>query len=140
MLKSKQKQPERIDAYPIGININQVHDFVKNIREFGSQDGSLGAADISAEDLGIREAVQLHFHNLRIRVLSLFEDWSHRKKRAEKKLEEIVQLIKTNELLASMLISLHNVYFYQQFMHEIRKSIKSRTFTKFYNKYIKLFN
>ncbi len=49
-------------------------------------------------------------------------------------------LIKTNELLASMLISLHNVYFYQQFMHEIRKSIKSRTFTKFYNKYIKLFN
>ena len=49
-------------------------------------------------------------------------------------------LIKTNELLASMLISLHNVYFYQQFMSEIRKSIKSRTFSKFYNKYIKLFN
>ena len=49
-------------------------------------------------------------------------------------------LIKTNELLASMLISLHNVNFYQQFMNEIRKSIKSRTFTKFYNRYIKLFN
>ena len=49
-------------------------------------------------------------------------------------------LIKTNELLASMLISLHNVNFYQQFMREIRKSIKSRTFTKFYNKYIKLFS
>ena len=71
MLKSKQKQPERIDAYPIGININKVHDFIKNIREFGSHDGSLGDADISAEDLGIREAVQLHFHNLKIRVLSL---------------------------------------------------------------------
>ena len=49
-------------------------------------------------------------------------------------------LIKTNELLASMLISLHNVNFYQQFMYEIRKSIKSRTYSKFYNKYIKLFN
>ncbi len=49
-------------------------------------------------------------------------------------------LIKTNELLASMLISLHNIYFYQEFMYEIRKSIKSRTFTKFFNKYIKLFN
>ncbi len=49
-------------------------------------------------------------------------------------------LIKTNELLASMLISLHNVNFYQQFMYEIRKSIKSRTFTKFYNRYIKLFS
>ncbi len=49
-------------------------------------------------------------------------------------------LIKTNEILASMLISLHNVNFYQQFMGEIRKSIKSRTFNKFYNRYIKLFN
>ena len=49
-------------------------------------------------------------------------------------------LIKTNELLASMLISLHNINFYQQFMSEIRKSIKSRTFGKFYNRYIKLFN
>ncbi len=49
-------------------------------------------------------------------------------------------LIKSNELLASMLISLHNINFYQQFMSEIRKSIKSRTFTKFYNRYIKLFN
>ena len=49
-------------------------------------------------------------------------------------------LIKTNELLASMLISLHNINFYQQFMSEIRKSIKSRTFSKFYNRYIKLFN
>ena len=28
----------------------------------------------------------------------------------------------------------------QQFMYEIRKSIKSRTFTKFYNRYIKLFS
>ena len=49
-------------------------------------------------------------------------------------------LIKSDEILASMLISLHTVNFYQQFMSEIRKSIKSRTFTKFYNKYIKLFN
>ena len=48
-------------------------------------------------------------------------------------------LIKTNELLASMLISLHNIYFYQQFMIEIRKHIKKRTFSKFYKKYIKVF-
>jgi queuine tRNA-ribosyltransferase len=48
-------------------------------------------------------------------------------------------LIKTNEILASMLISLHNVNFYQQFMSEIRKEIKKGNFNKFYNKYIKLF-
>ena len=48
-------------------------------------------------------------------------------------------LIKSNELLASMLISLHNIYFYQQFMIEIRKHIKKGTFSKFYKKYIKLF-
>jgi len=48
-------------------------------------------------------------------------------------------LIKSNEMLASMLISLHNIYFYQQFMREIRKNIKSGTFQTFYKKYMKLF-
>ena len=49
-------------------------------------------------------------------------------------------LIKTNEILASMLISLHNINFYQQFMLEIRKNIKNNTFSTFYKKYISLFN
>ena len=48
-------------------------------------------------------------------------------------------LIKSNEIMASMLISLHNVYFYQQFMREIQKNIKSGTFQTFYKRYIKLF-
>ena len=48
-------------------------------------------------------------------------------------------LIKTNEILASMLISLHNINFYQQFMNEIRKEIKKGTFIKFYNRYINKF-
>jgi len=48
-------------------------------------------------------------------------------------------LIKTNELLASMIISLHNINFYQQFMLEIRKQIKKGTFNNFYRKYIKVF-
>ena len=49
-------------------------------------------------------------------------------------------LIKSNEMMASMLISLHNINFYQQFMHEIRKNIKLGTFSSFYKKYIDLFN
>jgi queuine tRNA-ribosyltransferase len=48
-------------------------------------------------------------------------------------------LIKTNEILASMLISLHNINFYQQFMLKIRKEIKNGTFNSFYNKYINMF-
>jgi queuine tRNA-ribosyltransferase len=48
-------------------------------------------------------------------------------------------LIKTNEILASMLISLHNINFYQQFMLEIRKEIKKGTFNNFYNKYINMY-
>jgi len=48
-------------------------------------------------------------------------------------------LIKANEILASMLISLHNINFYQQFMLEIRKEIKKGTFNNFYNKYIDMF-
>ena len=49
-------------------------------------------------------------------------------------------LVKSNEMMASMLISLHNIYFYQQFMREIRFSIKNGTFKSFYKKYIKLFD
>ena len=49
-------------------------------------------------------------------------------------------LIKSNEMLASMLISLHNIHFYQQFMREIRKNVKNGTFLSFYKKYINLFN
>jgi queuine tRNA-ribosyltransferase len=48
-------------------------------------------------------------------------------------------LIRSNEILASMLITLHNINFYQQFMSEIRKEIKKGTFNNFYNKYINKF-
>ncbi len=49
-------------------------------------------------------------------------------------------LIKCDEMLASMLISLHNIYFYQQFMREIRTNIKNATFEKFFKKYINFFD
>ena len=49
-------------------------------------------------------------------------------------------LIKSEEMLGSMLISLHNIYFYQQFMREIRNNIKSGTFDKFYREYINFFD
>ena len=49
-------------------------------------------------------------------------------------------LIKSDEILASMLISLNNVDFYQQCMREIRNSIKSNNFEKFYKKYINFFD
>ena len=49
-------------------------------------------------------------------------------------------LIKSDEMLASMLISLNNIYFYQQFMREIRKNIKIGSFSKFYKKYINFFD
>ena len=49
-------------------------------------------------------------------------------------------LVKTNEILASMIISLHNINFYQELMREIRKHIQERTFDNFYKKYIKIFD
>ncbi len=45
-------------------------------------------------------------------------------------------LFNTNEILASMLLTLHNVNFYQEFMKAIRKNINNGTFEEFYNKYI----
>ena len=49
-------------------------------------------------------------------------------------------LIKSDEMLGSMLISLNNIYFYQQFMREIRYSIKKGTFKNFYKKYLNFFD
>ena len=49
-------------------------------------------------------------------------------------------LIKSNEILASMIISLHNINFYQEFMKQIRTEIKNGTFNSFYDKYINVFS
>jgi len=45
-------------------------------------------------------------------------------------------LINTNEILASMILTMHNISFYQQLMSKIRESLKNNTFGDFYNKHI----
>ena len=48
----------------------------------------------------------------------------------------INHLFNTNEILGSMLLTLHNVNFYQELMSEIRKNIEMDTFDNFHDKYI----
>ena len=48
----------------------------------------------------------------------------------------INHLFNSNEILASMILTLHNINFYQELMSEIRKHIKNGTFDKFHDKYI----
>ena len=50
----------------------------------------------------------------------------------------INHLINSNEILGSMLLTLNNVFFYQQLMGKIRETIKNNTFDKFYDKYINI--
>ena len=45
-------------------------------------------------------------------------------------------LFNTNEILGSMLLTLHNINFYQELMSSIRINIKNGTFEKFYDKYV----
>ena len=45
-------------------------------------------------------------------------------------------LFNTNEILASMLLTLHNINFYQELMKSIREHIKNGTFNDFHDKYI----
>ena len=45
-------------------------------------------------------------------------------------------LFNTNEMLGSMLLTLHNVNFYQDLMFTIRKNIKNGTFQQFHDSYI----
>ena len=48
----------------------------------------------------------------------------------------INHLINSNEILASMLLTMNNIVFYQDLMKKIRESIKNSTFDVFYKKYI----
>jgi len=50
----------------------------------------------------------------------------------------INHLINSNEILASMILTLNNVSFYLQLMKKIREAIKTNNFDKFYNKYINI--
>ena len=45
-------------------------------------------------------------------------------------------LFNTNEILASMILTLHNINFYQELMRSIRSNIQKGTFEKFHDKYI----
>jgi len=47
-------------------------------------------------------------------------------------------LFNTNEMLASMILTLNNINFYQELMTEIRKNIKKGTFEQFHDKYINI--
>ena len=48
----------------------------------------------------------------------------------------INHLINTNEMLASMILTLNNIFFYQELMSKIRDSIKNNSFDKFHDQYI----
>ena len=48
----------------------------------------------------------------------------------------INHLINSNEILASMLLTINNIAFYQDLMKKIREAIKNNTFDVLYNKYI----
>tara|TARA_B100000073_G_scaffold68187_1_gene50383 strand:+ start:552 stop:1664 length:1113 start_codon:yes stop_codon:yes gene_type:complete len=45
-------------------------------------------------------------------------------------------LFNTNEILGSMLLTLHNINFYQELMSSIRENIQNDTFDEFHDKYI----
>ena len=45
-------------------------------------------------------------------------------------------LFNTNEILGSMILTLHNINFYQELMAAIRDNIKKKTFDDFHDKYI----
>jgi len=45
-------------------------------------------------------------------------------------------LFNTNEILGSMILTLHNINFYQELMSSIRENIEHGTFDKFHDKYI----
>ena len=66
------------------------------------------------------------FKNIDIRNLNLYSK------------SYINHLINSNEILASMLLTMNNIVFYQDLMTKIRESIRDNKFDDFYNRYIKV--
>ena len=50
----------------------------------------------------------------------------------------INHLINSNEILASMILTMNNIVFYQDLMKKIREAIRNNKFSDFYNKYINI--
>ena len=50
----------------------------------------------------------------------------------------INHLISSNEILASMILTMNNICFYQELMSKIRESIRNNVFNDFYKKYINI--
>ena len=48
----------------------------------------------------------------------------------------IHHLTKSNEILSSMILSLHNIAFYEKMMLDIRESIENKSFKKIMKKYL----
>ncbi len=48
----------------------------------------------------------------------------------------INHLINSNEILASMILTMNNIFFYQDLMKKIREAIKNNAFDKLYDKYV----
>jgi queuine tRNA-ribosyltransferase len=46
--------------------------------------------------------------------------------------------VNTNEILGSMLLTIHNINFYQQLMKKSEKPIDNETFDDFHDKYINI--
>jgi len=49
----------------------------------------------------------------------------------------IHHLFKCSEILGLMILSWHNIFYYQNFMLRIREAIKKNKFDKFYKNYLK---
>jgi queuine tRNA-ribosyltransferase len=52
----------------------------------------------------------------------------------------IHHLFNAKEMLGGMLLSLHNIYFYQEMMQEIRKSIEENNLKDFSKKFREQYN
>ena len=52
----------------------------------------------------------------------------------------IHHLFNAKEMLGGMLLSLHNIYFYQNLMNNIREAISTGTFEEFKNTFLKKYN
>ena len=97
----------------LGINNNSIKHYLNEVYEVGRGDSENDVAKETGTN-GIKQAVSIYYHNVRINLLTLYDSWKTKTERASRKLEELRQDIKNAKAIID---SLSHIRFFRGFLY-----------------------
>ena len=102
-----------VEMVGLGINNNSIKHYLNEVFEVGRGDSENDVAKQTGTN-GIKQAVSIYYHNVRINLLTLYDSWKTKTERASRKLEELRQDIKNAKAIID---SLSHIRFFRGFLY-----------------------